>query len=72
MTPHAAQQLLREADYIDRYTRYYRRQFAAAVQRSSVQADPASLQCVRMCLEALDMIADSRQTMVAALSKCRH
>ena len=69
---HPAQQLLREADFIERYTRYYRRHFTAAMQRSAIKSDADSMRLVRMCLEALDMITDSKQTLVAAASQMRN
>ena len=72
MTTTSAQQLLREADFIEKYTTYYRRQFAAVMQQRSVRTDAASLLCVRMALEALDMMMDSKQAMVNAASQARN
>jgi hypothetical protein len=72
MTTSSAQQLLREADFIEKYTTYYRRQFAAVMQQQAVRGDAASVLCVRMALEALDMMLDSKQAMVAAASQARN
>lgn len=71
-TSSSAEQLLREADFIEKYTTYYRRQFAAVMQRPSVRTDAASLLCVRMALEALDMMMDSKQAMVEAAAQMRN
>jgi len=67
MTTHATNRLLQEAEFIDRYTQYYRRQLTAAMQNSTT--DPTGLRCIRMCLEALDMMHGTRQTMVEALGQ---
>jgi hypothetical protein len=72
MATSSAQQLLREADFIEKYTTYYRRQFTAVMQRQSVRGDAASLLCVRMALEALDMMMDSKQAVVTAASQLKH
>ena len=67
MTTHAQSRLLQEAEFIDRYTQYYRRQLTAAMEKTTT--DPTGQRCIRMCLEALDMMHGSQQTLVEALGQ---
>lgn len=69
MAPHVTQRLLREVDLMDRYTQYYRRQFAQAMTQLSGSPDQAGLQCARLCMEALDMVRCTKQQLADALSQ---
>ncbi len=67
MSDITAERLLREADFIDRYTQYYRRQLTAAMQGMKPEED--GVRCIRMCMEALDMMRCSKLTLVEALAQ---
>lgn len=67
MSDITAQRVRQEADFIDLYTQYYRRQLTAAMQHMKPEAD--GVRCVRMCMEALDMMRCSKTTLVEALSQ---
>jgi hypothetical protein len=67
MSDTTAARLLQEADFIDRYTQYYRRQLTAAMQQMKPEAD--GVRCIRMCMEALDMMRCSKMTLVEALAQ---
>ncbi|CAN5609776.1 hypothetical protein BH10PLA1_BH10PLA1_05370 [soil metagenome] len=67
MTQQATNRLLQEAEFIDRYTQYYRRQFAQVMQKTKPGSD--SVRCIRMCLEALNMMHGSKQTVIEALGQ---
>ena len=67
MSDMTAQRLLQEADFIGRYTQYYRRQLTQAMQKMSPETQ--GVQCIRMCMEALDMMHCTKQTLVDALAQ---
>jgi len=57
--------LRQEADLMERFTQTYRLKFANVIDRLNAAADaPTDLQCVRLCVEAVNMMLDS-QTQVA-------
>jgi hypothetical protein len=61
----ATQRLRDEVDLMERFTQTYRLKFAALIDRLNAAADaPSDLQCVRLCVEAVNMMLDS-QTQVA-------
>jgi len=67
MSDTTAQRLLQEAEFIDRYTQYYRRQLTQAMRSMKPEADGARY--IRMCMEALDMMRCSKTTLVEAIAQ---
>jgi len=67
MSDPTARRLLQEADFIGQYTQYYRRQLAQALR--TMTPESPGLHCVRMCMEALDMMQCSKTTLVEALAQ---
>jgi hypothetical protein len=59
-----SQRLRQEVDLMERFSRSYRRKFAAMIERLNAADAPSDLQCVRLCVEAVDMMLAS-QTQVA-------
>ncbi|HEY7120456.1 MAG TPA: hypothetical protein VH475_27985 [Tepidisphaeraceae bacterium] len=57
--------LRQEADLLERFTQTYRRKFAELIDRlNAADAPPSDFQCVRLCVEAVNMMLAS-QTEVA-------
>jgi hypothetical protein len=64
MASSATQRLREEIDLMERFTQSYRRKFAELIERLNAPSVPSDLQCVRMCVEAVDMMLAS-QTQIA-------
>lgn len=67
----ASQRLRQEVDLMERFTQSYRRKIAALIERlngspaaAAAGPQPSDLQCLRLCVEAVDMMLAS-QTQVA-------
>ena len=64
----ASQRLRQEVDLIERFTQSYRRKFAELVERLNGRADdPSNLQCLRLCIEAVDMMLVSQSQVARSL-----
>jgi len=67
MSPFATQRLRQEVDLMERFTLTYRRKFAELIGRLN-RAEPTSdLQCVRLCIEAVDMMLASQSQVAQSL-----
>ena len=65
MAPFVSQRLRQEVDLMERFSQSYRRKFAALIERLNGSSDvPSDVQCLRLCVEAVDMMLAS-QTQVA-------
>ena len=66
----SSQRLRQEVDLMERFTQSYRRKIAVLIERlngspaSTATPAPSDLQCLRLCVEAVDMMLAS-QTQVA-------
>jgi hypothetical protein len=69
MATRAVQRLRQEVDLMNRFTQSYRRKFAVLIDRlNGSDADPRSdLQCVRLCIEAVDMMLASQSQVAQSL-----
>jgi hypothetical protein len=67
MASFASQRLRREVDLMERFTQSYRRKFAELIERLNAPSTPSDLQCVRMCVEAVDMMLESQSQMAKTL-----
>ena len=64
----ASQRLRHEADLMERFTQTYRLKFASLIDRLNAAADaPSDLQCVRLCVEAVNMMLDSHTQVARTL-----
>ena len=64
----ASQRLRQEVDLIERFTQSYRRKFAELIERLNGRADdPSNLQCLRLCIEAVDMMLVSQSQVARSL-----
>ena len=54
------QRLKDEAAVIERFTQAYRRKFDAVIDRLNQSGAPTDLQCVRLCVEAVNMLLSSQ------------
>jgi hypothetical protein len=60
--------LRQEADLMERFTQTYRLKFANLIDRLNAAADaPSDLQCVRLCVEAVNMMLDSHTQVARTL-----
>jgi len=63
-----AQRLRQEVDLMERFTQTYRLKFASLIDRLNAAADaPSELQCVRLCVEAVNMMLDSHTQVARTL-----
>ena len=69
MATRAVQRLRQEVDLMNRFTQSYRRKFAVLIDRlNGSDSDPRSdLQCVRLCIEAVDMMLASQSQVAQSL-----
>jgi hypothetical protein len=67
MATHASQRLREEVDLMERFTQSYRRKFAELIDRLNAPSAPSDLQCVRLCVEAVDMMLASQSQMAKTL-----
>lgn len=56
-----------EADLIERFTQTYRLKFKAMIDRLNGAESPTDFQCVRLCVEAVNMMLASQSQMAASL-----
>jgi hypothetical protein len=64
----ASQRLRQEVDLIERFTQSYRRKFAELIERLNGRTDdPSNLQCIRLCIEAVDMMLVSQSQVARSL-----
>jgi hypothetical protein len=49
-----------EVDLIERFTQTYRRKFDVLIERLNRSAGPSDLHCVRLCVEAVNMLLSSQ------------
>jgi hypothetical protein len=62
------QRLRDEVDLMERFTQTYRLKFASLIDRLNAAADaPSELQCVRLCVEAVNMMLDSHTQVARTL-----
>jgi hypothetical protein len=62
------QRLRQEVDLMERFTQTYRLKFASLIDRLNAAADaPSELQCVRLCVEAVNMMLDSHTQVARTL-----
>ena len=54
------QRLRDEADLIERFSQTYRRKFDAMIDRLNRSGGESDLQCVRLCVEAVNMLLSSQ------------
>jgi len=67
MSAFATQRLRQEVELMERFTESYRRQFAQLIDRMN-RSEPASdLQCIRLCIEAVDMMLASQSQVAQSL-----
>lgn len=67
MSALAAQRLRQEVDLMERFTQSYRRKFAELIDRMNRSQPPSDLQCIRLCLEAVDMMLASQSQIAQSL-----
>jgi hypothetical protein len=67
MSTLASQRLRQEVDLMDRFTRSYRRKFADLIDRLNRADQRSDLQCVRLCVEAVDMMLASQSQVAKSL-----
>jgi hypothetical protein len=63
----ASQRLRQEVDLIERFTQSYRRKFAELIERLNRTDDSSNLQCIRLCIEAVDMMLVSQSQVARSL-----
>ncbi len=67
MSAFATQRLRQEVELMERFTQSYRRKFAELIERLN-RSEPASdLQCIRLCIEAVDMMLASQSQVAQSL-----
>jgi hypothetical protein len=54
------QRLKDEAAVIERFTQAYRRKFDVIIDRLNRSGGPSDVQCVRLCVEAVNMLLSSQ------------
>jgi hypothetical protein len=70
MSPEARQEIRREADLSRRVVEYYRRMFAGLIERMNRSPGVRSdIECMRMCVEAVDMMLENQNRMSHVLRK---
>jgi hypothetical protein len=67
MATPASQRLRQEVDLLERFSQSYRRKFAEVIARLNAAHAPTDLQCVRLCVEAVDMMLASHSQMARSL-----
>ena len=68
MSPQARQAIRKEADLTERVVEYYRRLFAGLIARMNREPSVRSdIECMRMCVEAVDMMLENQGRMTKAL-----
>jgi hypothetical protein len=67
MADRAVQRLRQEVDLMARFTQSYRRNFAVLIDRFNGSDPRSDLQCVRLCIEAVDMMLASQSQVAQSL-----
>jgi hypothetical protein len=67
MPTDTSERLREEANLVERFTQTYRMKFAELIERLNTDSAPSDLQCVRMCVEAVNMMLDSQTHMARTL-----
>lgn len=68
MQPHVQNQLRQELDVIERFARTYREQFSVLIQQLNADPTPQTgRQCLRLCVEAVNMLLSTQNQMASAL-----
>ena len=67
MSPLATQRLRQEVDLMERFSQTYRRKFADLISRLNHNQAPVDHQCLRLCVEAVDMMLASQSQVAASL-----
>jgi hypothetical protein len=67
MATRAVQRLRQEVDLMNRFTQSYRRKFAVLIDRLNGTDPRSDLQCVRLCIEAVDMMLASQSQVAQSL-----
>jgi hypothetical protein len=67
MATRAVQRLRQEVDLMNRFTQSYRRKFAVLIDRLNGPDPRSDLQCVRLCIEAVDMMLASQSQVAQSL-----
>lgn len=67
MSAFATQRLRQEVELMERFTQSYRRKFAEIIDRMNRSQPASDLQCVRLCVEAVDMMLASQSQVAQSL-----
>ncbi len=68
MSPQNRQAIRKEADLTERVVEYYRRLFTGLITRMNREPTVRSdIECMRMCVEAVDMMLENQGRMTRAL-----
>ena len=67
MSAFATQRLRQEVALMERFTESYRRQFAQLIDRMNRSEPATDLQCIRLCIEAVDMMLASQSQVAQSL-----
>lgn len=68
MPPHVHNQLRQDLDVIERFAETYREQFSALIQQLNADPTPQTgRQCLRLCVEAVNMLLATQNQMATAL-----
>jgi hypothetical protein len=67
MSAVAMQRLCQEVDLMERFTQSYRRKFAELIDRMNRAQPTSDLQCMRLCVEAVDMMLASQSQVALSL-----
>ena len=66
--PHVHNQLRQDLDVIERFARTYREQFSVLIEQLNADPTPQTgRQCLRLCVEAVNMLLASQNQMASAL-----
>ena len=63
----ASQRLRQEVDLMERFAQSYRRKVGDLIARLNGDPSPSDLQCVRLCVEAVDMMLASQSQVAQTL-----
>jgi len=67
MSAFATQRLRQEVELMERFTESYRRKFAQLIERMNRSESSSDLQCIRLCIEAVDMMLASQSQVAQSL-----
>jgi hypothetical protein len=70
MSPQAVRDIQRETELIQRFTETYSRKFSTLIADMNAEPrKPVDEQCLRLCVEAVDMMLATQSQLAAALSQ---